>query len=308
MSVEMGLKKCDVLPDRSERFLHAVLRESIMGSDTTPVVLTSKRPGLLGAPYTVFNRIRNHRRLMKHLIYRDLKVTYHGTLIGWGWTMVEPLALTAVYWLVFSLLRGNDDPIFVLEILLGVMIYGMFARTLSGTTTSIVGNSGLIKQVAIPREVFLWSIGGFQLLRFVLSILILPPLLLLWEIQLNWTLLLIPILAIGVQSLAIGLGMIFSILHIHIRDTSHVVSILTTAGFFLSGVFFGMRHIDPAYHDSFALNPVAVYIELGRALTTGNFDILQSSYIVQALGVSFLSLLIGCIIFVRHESQAIKLL
>ncbi len=279
-----------------------------MGKDTPPVVITSKRPGLLGSPYTVFNRIREHRRLVKHLIFRDLKVTYHGTFIGWGWTMVEPLALTAVYWLVFSLLRGNDDPVFVLEILLGVLIYGMFARTLSGTTTSVVGNSGLIKQVAVPREVFLWSIGGFQSLRFLLSSIILPPLLLIWGIELNWTLLCIPLLVIGVQSLALGLGMIFSILHIHVRDTSHVVSILTTAGFFLSGVFFGMKHIDPAYHDIFALNPVAVYIELGRALTTGNFEILQTSYIVQTLIFSFVSLLVGCIVFVRHEAQAVKLL
>ncbi len=279
-----------------------------MGKDTPPVVITSKRPGLLGSPYTVFNRIREHRRLVKHLIFRDLKVTYHGTFIGWGWTMVEPLALTAVYWLVFSLLRGNDDPVFVLEILLGVLIYGMFSRTLSRTTTSVVGNSGLIKQVAVPREVFLWSIGGFQSLRFLLSSIILPPLLLIWGIELNWTLLCIPLLVIGVQSLALGLGMIFSILHIHVRDTSHVVSILTTAGFFLSGVFFGMKHIDPAYHDIFALNPVAVYIELGRALTTGNFEILQTSYIVQTLIFSFVSLLIGCIVFVRHEAQAVKLL
>ena len=279
-----------------------------MGKDTPPVVITSKRPGLLGSPYTVFNRIREHRRLVKHLIFRDLKVTYHGTFIGWGWTMVEPLALTAVYWLVFSLLRGNDDPVFVLEILLGVLIYGMFSRTLSRTTTSVVGNSGLIKQVAVPREVFLWSIGGFQSLRFLLSSIILPPLLLIWGIELNWTLLCIPLLVIGVQSLALGLGMIFSILHIHVRDTSHVVSILTTAGFFLSGVFFGMKHIDPAYHDIFALNPVAVYIELGRALTTGNFEILQTSYIVQTLIFSLVSLLIGCIVFVRHEAQAVKLL
>ena len=279
-----------------------------MSKDSSTVILTSKRPGLFGSPFTVFNRIRDHRRLVKHLISRDMKVTYHGTLIGWGWTLVEPLALTAVYWLVFSLLRGSDDRVFVLEILLGVLIYGMFARTLSGTTTSIVSNSGLIKQVAIPREVFLWSIGGFQSLRFLLSILILPPLLLIWDMGLNWTILLIPLLTIGVQSLALGLGMLFAILHVHIRDVSHVVSILTTAGFFLSGVFFGMKHIDQSYHDLFALNPVAVYIELGRALTTGNFEILQTSYVIQAVGFSFVTLLIGCIVFVRHEAQAIKLL
>ena len=279
-----------------------------MGKETATSVVTSKRPGMLGSPYTVYRRIRDNRRLVKHLIFRDMKVTYHGTLIGWGWTLVEPLALTAVYWLVFSLLRGTDDRVFVLEILLGVLIYGMFARTLSSTTSSIVSNSGLIKQVAIPREVFLWSIGGFQSLRFLLSVLILPPLVIIWDMQLHSTLLLIPLITIGVQSLAIGLGMIFSILHVHIRDVSHVVSILTTAGFFLSGVFFGMKHIDEAYHDLFALNPIAVYIELGRALTIGNFEILQTSYIIQSLGFSFLTLLIGSIVFVRHEAQAVKLL
>ena len=279
-----------------------------MGKDTATLVVTNKKPSLLGAPFTVFNRIKAHRRLMKHLILRDFKVTYHGTIIGWGWTMVEPLALTAVYWLVFSLLRGENDQTLVLEILLGVLIYGMFTRTLSSTTTSIVSNSGLIKQVAIPREVFIWSIGGFQFIRFLLSILIIPPLLILWNIELTSSVLLIPLIPIGVQSLAMGMGMIFSILHIHVRDTSHVVSILTTAGFFLSGVFFGMRHIDSSYHDTFALNPIAVFIEMGRAFATGNYDILQTSYVVQSLGFSFLALLLGCVIFVRHEPQAIKLL
>ena len=156
-----------------------------MGKDTATLVVTNKKPGILRSPLTVIRRVYSNRRLVKHLIMRDLKVTYHGTFIGWGWTMVEPLALTAVYWLVFSLLRGNDDYLFVLEILLGVLAYGMFSQIFSRTTTAIVGNSGLIKQVAIPREVFLWSIGGFQVLRFFLSTLIIPPLLFAMNMQIN---------------------------------------------------------------------------------------------------------------------------
>ena len=124
--------------------------------------------------------------------------------------------------------------------------------------------------------------------------------------DLNPTLILIPLVPIGILSLSMGLGMITSILHTHIRDTSHVVSILIAAGFFLSGVFFGMKHIDPQYHDLFALNPMAVYIEILRALATGNFDILSSEYIIQTVISSILILLIGSIVFVRHEAQEIK--
>ena len=277
-----------------------------MGKDTATLVVTNKKPGILRSPLTVFRRVYSNRRLVKHLIMRDLKVTYHGTFIGWGWTMVEPLALTAVYWLVFSLLRGNDDYLFVLEILLGVLAYGMFSQIFSRTTTAIVGNSGLIKQVAIPREVFLWSIGGFQVLRFFLSTLIIPPLLFAMNMPINPTILLIPLVPLGILCLSMGLGMITSVLHTHVRDTSHVVSILIAAGFFLSGVFFGMRHIDQSYHDLFALNPMSVYIEILRALTTGNFEILKPEYVIQTTISSIIILLIGCIIFVRHEAQAVK--
>ena len=75
---------------------------------------------------------------------------------------------------------------------------------------------------------------------------------------------------------------------------------------FLSGVFFGMRHIDQSYHDLFALNPMSVYIEILRALTTGNFEILKPEYVIQTTISSIIILLIGCIIFVRHEAQAVK--
>ena len=74
-----------------------------------------------------------------------------------------------------------------------------------------------------------------------------------------------------------GLGLIGAVMHTHIRDTAHVVSILTRAGFFLSGVFFGMRHIDEAYHEtSFALNPMAVLIEMSRSTMTGDTSLLPT--------------------------------
>ena len=277
-----------------------------MAGEPKVVTTTGERPGILTSPFTMFQRVYNHRRLVRHFVRRDLKITYHGTMIGWGWTMVEPLALTAVYWIVFSLLRGQDDSLFVLEILLGVLTYGMFSRTFTGTTTAIVGNSGLIKQVAISREVFLWAIGGFQTLRFLLSSLIIPPVLLIMGVEMTWTILLVPLVPLGVQSLAMGLGMVTSILHTHVRDTSHVVSILVTAGFFLSGVFFGMRHIPEEHHDMFALNPVATYIELMRALVTGNWEVLEPIYVIQAVGISVAILILGSIVFVRNEAKAVK--
>ena len=95
-------------------------------------------------------------------------------------------------------------------------------------------------------------------------------------------------------------------MHTHIRDTAHVVSILTRAGFFLSGVFFGMRHIDPVHHELFALNPVAVLIEMARSTMTGDTSLLEAEWMARALILSASVLLLGAIVFVRREAEAVK--
>ena len=270
------------------------------------VIITGGRPNPFAAPRLMVGRLLQHRRLVRHLVVRDLKVTYHGTIIGYGWTMLEPLLLTAVYWAVFALLRGNEDPLFVLEILLGVLVYGLFSKTISQTTTGLVAYAGLIKQTSVPREVFLWSGGAFQTLRFFLSCLVIPPTMLVLGVDVEWTILLLPIIAIPTLALGMGLGLIGAVLHTHIRDTAHVVGILTRAGFFLSGVFFGMRHIDPVHHDLFALNPVAILIEMSRSAMTGDTSLLEVEWVARTLIVSATVLVLGAIVFVRREAEAVK--
>jgi len=270
------------------------------------VIITGGRPNPFAAPRLMVSRLLQHRRLVRHLVVRDLKVTYHGTIIGYGWTMLEPLLLTAVYWAVFALLRGNEDPLFVLEILLGVLVYGLFSKTISQTTTGLVAYAGLIKQTSVPREVFLWSGGAFQTLRFFLSCLVIPPTMLVLGVDVEWTILLLPIIAIPTLALGMGLGLIGAVLHTHVRDTAHVVGILTRAGFFLSGVFFGMRHIDPVHHELFALNPVAILIEMSRSAMTGDTSLLEVEWVARTLIVSATVLILGAIVFVRREAEAVK--
>lgn len=270
------------------------------------VIITGGRPNPFVAPRLMISRLLQHRRLVRHLVVRDLKVTYHGTIIGYGWTMLEPLLLTAVYWAVFALLRGNEDPIFVLEILLGVLVYSLFSKTMLQTTKGLVTYAGLIKQTSVPREVFLWSAGAFQTLRFLLSCLVIPPTMLILGVDLDWTLLLLPLMAIPTLALAMGLGLIGAVMHTHIRDTAHVVGILIRAGFFLSGVFFGMRHIDPVHHELFALNPVAILIEMSRITMTGDTSLLEVEWVARTLIVSATVLVLGAIVFVRREAEAVK--
>jgi len=294
------------LPNRSSSARRAdrpMAAESVVSA---PVVVTGSTHPLLSAPSRMIRDMIDNKRLLAHLVNRDLKVTYHGTVIGWGWSLIEPLAYTAVYYLVFHILRGVDDQAFALEILLGVLVYGMFSKTLTGTTNALVTNAALIKQVAFPRSIFLFSIALFQVVKFSLSLLIVP--LLMWSFGLLPTsllplLLLVPI---GVQSLALGLGLAGSVVQARIRDLQHALGIIVSAGFFLSGVFFSMRHVPEGMRSTFALNPMAVYIELARTAVLGRMDVLEWSHVGQAMVMSFSALLFGVIVFSRYESGSVK--
>ena len=125
-------------------------------------------------------------------------------------------------------------------------------------------------------------------------------------VDLDWTLLLLPLMVIPTLALAMGLGLIGAVMHTHIRDTAHVVGILIRAGFFLSGVFFGMRHIDPVHHELFALNPVAILIEMSRITMTGDTSLLEVEWVARTLIVSATVLVLGAIVFVRREAEAVK--
>ena len=121
------------------------------------------------------------------------------------------------------------------------------------------------------------------------------------------TLLLIPA-ALGMAMLAIGLGMIASILQVRIRDISQLVAVLLRAGFFISGVFYGAEHVPPEWVGIHLMNPVAVFIEMARAAIFSDLGVLELHHIITALSVSFIAMLFGMAFFKRYEAGVVKYL
>ena len=127
-------------------------------------------PSFFKAPFQMFSNLKKNRNLLKNLIARDFKVNYHGHVLGYFWSLLEPLALTGIFFLVFVILRGQSDTILPLKIMIGILIFNSFAKTLSSCTTCLIQNSSLIQQVYFPREVFPSAIAGFRFVNLCLSI------------------------------------------------------------------------------------------------------------------------------------------
>jgi len=261
------------------------------------------------APGEVFGNVWKHRDLTRHMIRKDIKLTYHGTVLGYFWTLLEPLLFTAILYAVFMILRGQSDPKMPLLVIIGIMIFSCFSRTVSACTQALVNNSSLIAMIYFPREIFHASIVGFQLYKLVMSLLVIIPMMIWLKITPSVTLLLLIPAILGIGMLAVGIGMFASILQVRIRDVSQLVTVLLRAGFFISGVFYGAEHVPPEWVDIHLLNPVAVYIEMSRnAIIGADYGVLELRHMLVAGAFSLSSLIIGMFFFKRNESKVVKYL
>jgi ABC-type polysaccharide/polyol phosphate export permease len=265
-------------------------------------------PPFYKAPGHMLSNLNKNRSLLKNLVSRDFKVNYHGHVLGYFWSLLEPLALTGIFFLVFVILRGSSDTLLPLQIMIGILIFNSFSRTVSSCTACLVSNAALIQQVYFPREIFPAAISGFRLISLTLSMTIVIPYMFYERILPTITLLLLPLAMLSAIVLAQGIGMMVASLQVRIRDTKQVIDLILRAAFFLSGVFFGAEHIPPEYLDIFFLNPVAVYIEMARAAILGDMALLTWTQILRAIGVSIFAFLLGSIVFVKSERKAVKFL
>jgi len=265
-------------------------------------------PPFYKASFQMFTNLNNNRSLLKNLVARDFKVNYYGHILGYFWSLLEPLALTAIFYLVFIILRGDSDTLLPLYIMIGILIFNAFSHTTSSCTGCLVSNSSLIQQVYFPREIFPTAISGFRLITLCLSILIVFPYMVYESIQPTIYMFLLPVSIISTLIFAQGIGMMMASIQVRIRDVKQVVDLILRAAFFLSGVFFGAEHIPPEHLDLFLLNPIAVFIEMARSAIFGDMGLLTWMQIFRSIGIAIFVFFLGSTIFVKSERKAVKFL
>jgi len=249
-----------------------------------------------------------NRELLRNMIARDFKINYHGHILGYFWSLLEPLALTAIFYLVFIILRGDANTLLPLNIMLGILIFQAFSRTFSNCTASLVQNSALIKQIYFPRELFPTSIAGFRLSSLSLSMIIIVPYMIYESLSPTYTIILLPISMIFSVLMGLGFGMAAAVIQVRIRDVRQVIDLILRAAFFLSGVFFTADIIPEDKLDLYLMNPIAVFIEMARSGVTGDMGVLTHSVILRTVAISIFVFLFGCSIFVKYERKAVKFL
>jgi lipopolysaccharide transport system permease protein len=194
-------------------------------------------------------RLFRHRQLIAALTARDLKARYRGSVLGFFWSLANPLLLLGVYTLVFTrfaVLRASVEayPLFLFA---GILPWAFFAGAILESTGSIGGNAGLIKKVLFPAEALPIVVVLSHLVHFALALPILGIALVAYTIagkaQITPLLLIVPLVMLLQTIFIAGLALVLSPIAVLFRDLRDLTANLLQLGFFLTPILYPLHDI-----------------------------------------------------------------
>ncbi|MGH2733736.1 MAG: ABC transporter permease [Actinomycetota bacterium] len=209
-------------------------------------------------------RLIAYRELLINLVRKELRVRYKESVLGFLWSMLNPLLYLAVFYVVFNFFLPNRGvPYFTIFLLSGLLGWTLFSSSLAGGANSIVGNGALLKKVNFPREVLPLATVGASVFHFLLQMLVLLGVLILIGYPFfGENLLLVPVaLTVEVLLLA-GLVLLVSSVTVYLRDVQHFVELALLAWFWMTPIVYQVaivfdRLAPKGLFGLYLLNPMA---------------------------------------------------
>jgi ABC-2 type transport system permease protein len=254
------------------------------------------------------------RSVLWTLVIRDLRVRYSRSVLGYLWTILDPLLMSSIYFLVFVYIFKRDDlghePYFMF-LVVGLLSWQWFSGSLSDTSRALIQESKLVRSTNLPREMWVLRVVLSKGIEYVLSLPVLVFFIIVYlvrgELHLNWWLLLFPLGAVLQAVALIGIGLILAPVTALVTDTQRVVRILIRVLFYATPVIYA-GHLVPAPYDKVTwLNPMAGILEIMRAglFPHDRFPILWGAIVASAV-ISFGLLVVGFTVFSRLERAVLK--
>lgn len=256
------------------------------------------------------------RELFVNLTLRELRGKYKRSVLGWTWSLLNPLATMVIFTLVFAYFLkvkvppGNPSGIrpFAFFLLSGLLPWNFLSNGMSGSMGALIGNSNLIKKVFFPREVLVASNVASWVVSFLLELAVLAAALLATgHFVLPW---LVPVLVIVlIQTLfVVGLGLLLSVLNVYFRDVQHLIGIVLQIWFYATPIVYPINVVQdalakhPVLFTLYKLNPMVRFV---GAYHNCLYDLRlpgwqDLTYITVSAAVM---LAVGVIVFVRLEPK-----
>lgn len=250
-----------------------------------------------------------YRDLIWLFVWRDFVAYYKQTILGPLWYLIQPILTTGVFTIIFgniAQLSTDGLPPFLFY-LAGNTVWTYFSASLTSTSSTFTSNAGLFGKVYFPRLVIPLSIVFSQIISFGLRFLVFLGFLIYFmasgsDVYPNWWILLLPVHLVVMAGLGLGMGIIVSSLTTKYRDLQQLVGFGAQLLMYATPVIYPLSSITGGWRWLILANPMTPVVETFRLAFLGT-SAMSPAYLLYSLAFTFLTLLIGVLIFNRVENN-----
>jgi ABC-2 type transport system permease protein len=256
---------------------------------------------------------RRNRILLRELVVTDFKLRYQGSVLGYAWSLLKPLFLFAIMYVVFGLLvKLGSIEHYAVYLLLGIVLWTFFAEATNQGLSSIVSRGDVIRKVNFPKYIIVLSTTISALVNLVLNLVIVAVLMIFNGVELHLSALLLPFYIVEIYILALGLAFFLSALNVKFRDTSHIWEIVMQAAFYATPIIYPLSIVvekSEMVAKFLMLNPVAQAIQDARYSlithdTTTIWSLFRNGwYALIPFMVVAIVFIIGTLYFKKHSKN-----
>lgn len=197
-----------------------------------------------------------YRALLYELVVRDVKLRYRGSILGFGWTLLNPILFMVIYTLVFAVYLRASIPHFPLYLLAGLVPWNWLSAAVSQAAGSIVEGRMYVGKTILPSELLVVVPVLSNGVNFLITLALLAPVALVLGVNLLWAVLWLPALILVELIVILGISFLVATFNVFYRDLSQLISYLLTAVFFLTPIFYARSAVPANLQFLVTFNPI----------------------------------------------------
>jgi ABC-type polysaccharide/polyol phosphate export permease len=244
----------------------------------------------------------DYRNLIWTLAWGDFKQRYKNSVLGYFWSLLEPLLMLVVLYVVFSNLMRIQVEYYQLFLLLGIILWNFLSRATSMGLNAILGKPSMVQKIYFPREILVLSSCITALLMSIFESLVFIAFMAVFQVPLSANLIYVPLILVLLFLVSLGLSLALAALNVFYRDVQFIWAVILQAGFFATPILYPVTIFPESLRDIFLLNPMAHIIISARDTIIYSTPAAAGSLLYAGI-VSAITLIIGYIIFAHYEPR-----
>ncbi len=218
-----------------------------------------------------FKELIAYQDLFYFLVWRDVKVLYAQTILGFAWAILNPVVQILIFTIIFGHVAGlsTDGIPYVLFSTLAIIPWTYMSESMNASAQSLVNQQHMLGKVYFPRIIFPITPILAKLVDFSISLIIVVGVMLYYQISPTWNLIYFPFLVILMMIIPAGIGMSLSALAIRYRDVNFAMPFVIRMLIYSAPILYTASSIPEQYRLLYSLNPIVAVVEGYRACLLG---------------------------------------